>query len=468
MRLRPRSLKRQLLIRFVAAQIVLMIAGLAVFPLVSPYVNYRMIADRTVRELLLASLRRRPDGQLLLQPSPKLQRYAARRPGLAYAVVDRANLRIAVGSAPELAAVVRQIGAFLPRDEDSLMTERPGYPGDTIIATGQPSALGDLVIAIAGDRFGREDLIDFADDFTPALMPVIAPLLLCTLLVPLALGRALRPLSKAAEQAQKIEMRALGHRLTEEGIPGELLPLVAAINAALARLQAGTDRQRMFMANAAHELRTPVAILQARVDGLPASLESRRGLQRDLHRVRLAVEQLLTFAQLDELEALADEPVELVATIRAVVADHAPLAIRVGREIEYAPLVAHAWVLGDTRGIEGAMANLIDNALRAEPAGGRICVCIRVGIAIEVIDHGPGVSADDAERIFEPFWRKDERQPGAGLGLAIVRQVAQLHRGSISVHETRGGGATFRLELPEIEPQPAPTGSERQVQAMLG
>ena len=448
---RPHSLVRRLLLRLVTAQVGLIVVALAVFPLVSPYVSYADIADRTVRELLATSLRRGADGTLVLDASPALRRYAARRPMLAYAAMTRAGLRRVGGSAPGLAAGLERLGPLVPRDNDTLETDRPGVPGDTVVVTGQPPPLGSVIMATAGNAFGHEDLIDLIDDFMPALLPIFAPLVFGTVVVvPLVVRRSIQPLRLAAEQARQISMRSLDQRLPQAGMPVELMPLVTAVNDALDRLHEQVGRQRLFLANAAHELRTPVAILQARIDALPHEDAARGDLLRDVRRIRLLVEQVLLSARLGEHGMAAEETVELVGLVRAVVAACAPLAIRGGHEIEFEASVAAVTVLGNAGAIEGAVTNLIDNALRAAPAAGLVTVAVHAGAVIEVRDQGPGVAPADRAHVFEPFWRKDERGPGTGLGLVIVREVAQLHGGTASVDETPGGGATFRLHLPAL------------------
>lgn len=151
-----------------------------------------------------------------------------------------------------------------------------------------------------------------------------------------------------------------------------------------------------------------------------------------------------------------DGPVDLVATVRAMVADCAPLALRTGRAVAFHGLAASVGILGDQRSIEGAVANLIDNALRAEPHGGTVDVSVYLdgsGV-IEVRDHGAGIAPEDRAVVFEPFWRKDDSSAGTGLGLATVREVVTLHGGSVSIDETPGGGATLRMILPCAGPTP--------------
>ena len=126
-----------------------------------------------------------------------------------------------------------------------------------------------------------------------------------------------------------------------------------------------------------------------------------------------------------------------------------PLAIDNGRDIELdgppTPVIVHAnsWAL------ESVITNLIENAVRAEPPGGTVLVRVLPGATIEVIDHGEGVVPEDREAIFEPFWRKNNATRGAGLGLAITRELVDKHGGRIWVEETPGGGATFKVSLPQ-------------------
>ena len=465
--MRPHSLIRRLLVQLVMAQVGVIMVALAVFPFVSPYVNYNDIADRTVRKLLTASLRPGADGSLMIDPTPGLRDYARRRPALAYAAMARSDLEPLFGSQTDLASTLKRLGRLVPHDNDTLETDRPNLPADAIIVTGQPTPSGSIIMATAGNVFGREDLIDLVGDFMPALLPIFAPLVFGTVVVvPLVVRRSMRPLRSAAKEAQQISVRSLDQRLAEAGMPVELMPLVKAVNDALTRLEDQVKRQRLFLANAAHELRTPVAILQARVDTLPHDDPAQGDLLRDVNRVRLLVEQMLMSARLDERGLAADETIELVCHVRNVVAACAPLAIRGGHEIAFEACVSSVTVLGNARAIEGAVTNLIDNALRAAPRNGLVTVAVHAGAVIEVRDHGSGVAMADRPHVFEPFWRKDDHGPGSGLGLAIVREVAQLHGGTAWVDETPGGGATFRLRLPTMSTAHGANPRPRHVRAM--
>ena len=133
-----------------------------------------------------------------------------------------------------------------------------------------------------------------------------------------------------------------------------------------------------------------------------------------------------------------------------MVDDAALLAIRDSREIEYLGPSGAVLVRGNKGAIEAVIANLIDNALRAEPQGGSVAIRIDENATIEVIDHGAGVAEDDRQTIFEPFWRKSEGASGAGLGLAIAKELVTKLKGKIWVEIPPGGGATFKVSLPKV------------------
>ena len=141
-----------------------------------------------------------------------------------------------------------------------------------------------------------------------------------------------------------------------------------------------------------------------------------------------------------------DQDVDLGETVGRSSPIIPPLALDAERSIESSG-EARAVVRGNRRAIESVVANLVDNALRAEPDGGTVLVRVVEEAMVEVIDHGEGVAPGDRETIFEPFWRKSEATPGTGLGLAIAKELMDELDGRIWVEETPGGGATFKLRF---------------------
>lgn len=450
----PKSLTVRIPLILVGVQAACVILALLAFPLLAPFTNYDTVADTTVRRLVEAALTRDANGGLRIESTQALRDYAASRPNLNYAVIGP-EAKLAVGSMPEMAALLQRLSPSLPKPDANLETYRSGASGNSAFITTDRTRFGILTVATAGNEFKFEDVPSFVYVFLPAILPAYGPVLVGGLIIlPLLLRRMLRPLREVAQAAAQIDPRKPGRHLPTAGLPAELFPAVTEINTALDRLAEGWAQQSLFTANAAHELRTPVAILQARIDTMPHGALDHAALASDVRRLRLLVDQLLSVARLDHRESPLDAPIDLVASVRDLVADCAPLALRNGRNVAFHALSGSARVLGDSRAVEGAVANLIDNALRAEPAGGTVDVVVYgdgdgagAGV-VEVRDHGSGVAPSDRELVFEPFWRKDDEAPGTGLGLAAVREVARQHRGSITVSETPGGGATFRLAFP--------------------
>jgi len=212
------------------------------------------------------------------------------------------------------------------------------------------------------------------------------------------------------------------------------------------------EQQKRFTANAAHELRTPLAVLRARLDGLPPS-PAAAALARDADRMGHLVDQLLTVARLEARQVELEDGVDLAAVARDTVAALFPLALADGKSIELAVEMdgpPHAVpVRGNAFVLEDALRNLIGNALRHTPAGGAVEVAVGADPpALEVRDRGPGVPAALRAHLFEPFVQGRERRGSAGLGLAIVAETARLHGGAVGVEDRPGGGSVFRLRLP--------------------
>ena len=283
--------------------------------------------------------------------------------------------------------------------------------------------------------------------------PLIAGggVLLIAFVVLLLAARSVRTLARAADT---IDATSGDRRLLpEEGLPAEVATLVRAINEMIRRVEAAHEQQEMFLATAAHELRTPMTVLRTRLEELPDS-ETKAVLRDDVRRMASLVDQLLRLMQIRNSQDLTDE-VNLVATTREVVAERAPLAIDRGVDIEL-DSVPESFIVKGHRGLVGvAIANLVDNAISFSQSGDALRVSVDDTGRVSVSDCGPGIPDDELERIFEPFAKSPPNRQGHGLGLAIVRAVMTAHGGEVSARNADGGGADFALQFRNLSPEPA-------------
>jgi signal transduction histidine kinase len=439
-----RSLSGRLLVALLVAQIGAIMLAMLVFPLVAPFVNYDDIAEATFRSKIENAIARAPSGKLAIETNVDLKKYVDARPGAAFAVASLPDGKVLAGSDERLAQILEHIRPFAPRPAGNLITD-DNLTGRSLIVTTQDTSFGRLMFATTGNAFHAEDWTNLFEAFSPVFLPVYGPVILGALvLIPLTVRLVTRPLRRLAADASLIDPGRLAIRLGEEGLGIELQSLARAINEALARIEQGISRQRLYAANAAHELRTPMAILSLRVDALPHS-DQKSQLQVEIARLQTLVEQLVTVARLGQAHVAMDERVDLVQLLRDAVADRAPIAFRAGREIELETTPEACIVRGNRQALFSALANVIDNALRAEPPGGAIIVKLDGEGVVEIVDHGDGVAPCDRTMAFEPFWRGATTGAGAGLGLAIVKEIADRHGVEVEVADTQGGGATFRF-----------------------
>ncbi|PRX49180.1 signal transduction histidine kinase [Prauserella shujinwangii] len=274
-------------------------------------------------------------------------------------------------------------------------------------------------------------------------------------------GRALRPARSIAHAAREIQATDLSRRIRLGGARDELRELSDTIDSMLDRLDEAFRAQRQLIDDASHELRSPLAIMRAHLD---ASLKSPQAgaeeraravlvVDRAVERMSRLVEDLLATARRDT-DTFADTDVDLAAVAREAGDDFAVLAGERGLRLSY-DLADGLTVIGDRDALRRAVGNLLSNAVRLSPRGGEIRIaCGRSDgwFWLAVADEGPGIPSESQARIFDRFWRGvagHGRDRHAGLGLAIVRQIAESHSGRVSVFSRIGAGATFVLWFPE-------------------
>jgi signal transduction histidine kinase len=405
---------------------------------------------------LAASTMRGADGQMAMSGNQVVAKRLGDE-GLRFAVIDGATGRIVTQSVRPLAEFVptmpgvgeRRMAFAIYKPDEQRTLRLEGF----VVELAGPS--GPVLAAVAVERTHFWHLIEWLwEELSEDILPVGVPLVLATLIVAaVTIRHTLRPVARLSEQAGAITPRTTGLRLEARKVPQEVQPLVRAFNATLERLDEGFALQRRFTADAAHQLRTPMAILRARLDGMPARPEI-GALKQDCDRVARVVSQLLAISRLEANQIEIAETVDLGQLAATVVADMAPLAIAGNRSLTLESPDAPVLVRGNSAALRDAVLNLIDNALRFGPDRQPVDIVVRPGASVVVADRGPGVAPDDRARVFEPFWRgHDPRGSGSGLGLAIVAEIAAAHGGSASVRERAGGGAEFLLDLPEVPGQ---------------
>ena len=314
-------------------------------------------------------------------------------------------------------------------------------------------------VQVAEDLTHRDVLIDdVVANFFWRVGWIAIPILLLLLAVDIVIFRlGIKPLLKASDQAKHISPTRIDVRLPTDDIPKEILPLVTAVNQALDRLEQGFRRQREFAADAAHELRTPLAILRTRVETL-LDKAATRALYQDIENMTRVVSQLLDAA---ELETIFVDPCER-ADLRGVCTEIgefiAPLALAHGKTIALNGVEEPILVKGNPELLRWAVRNLVENAINHTPQGTTVEVIVGDQGTVSVLDEGAGVPVANRKLIFQRFWRGDRHgAAGAGLGLSIVKRIVDAHGGTITVENRPGGGADFtmRFRLADLPPATA-------------
>lgn len=439
-RWRSGSLRTKLAWRMVVMQALVLLAftGVAAVPIYQ-FLSEDQRFDDDIVDDIAASIYRTDTGRLELASDEELAEQAAAHPGFWFYAADAEGRYVQMGDVPD--AITLMPAALSQMTSANIA----GDGGEETIAIARRlnTDVGRLWIITGGGPEIGFDLV-FGNPFFAGLLLLLT--VITFLVIPPIVTRELRGVDHVAAEADKIDVDGRGVRLSLAHVPDELHSLVRAVNSALQRLDDGIERRQRFLADAAHELRTPIAILQTRIEALPDQ-HLRGQLMLDVARLGNLANQLLDLQRLDA-DLKVFEPVNLVDLAAQVTADMAPLAIAAGHDISFDAEAETVIVTADAASLSRAIMNLIQNAVIH---GGRNSA-IRVGVgrdgSVRVADSGPGIAQEHRQAIFEPFNRIVPLEQGAGLGLSLVKDIVERHSGSITVGDAPGGGAVFEIRLP--------------------
>ena len=351
-------------------------------------------------------------------------------------------------------------GLVLPPQTDQPAQQGPPGGGGNVVVQGP-----DDKVTIAFRDIEAQARQSVLDDLLQK--SILAFLVVALIAIPLAYwlaGRVLRPIDDVAAEASTLSATSLSRRLPNEGPNDEFRRLKTAFNGMLDRLESAFEARQRFAADASHELRTPLAVMRAKADNAldgvrpsPETKELALEVRAQVARSESLVDSLLTLARADDV-AHTREVVDLadvVARAASGLADTAASAgIAIDLHLEDAP------ISGDAVLLERLAANALDNAIKYNSASGGIVECsttTRGGDAVLVVSNsGRKVKAGDIPRLFDRFERGEARSErgGHGLGLPIIRRVAEAHGGTAQLTPRRGGGLTLEVRIPLLTPTP--------------
>lgn len=474
---RPRSLQWVLVRRLILLQAAMLLVFLGLLTLVLFIAQPRLLVDNEEAAVIVGeALSRDGNGQLVLRETEDLKEFRESFPYLWFVVRDQNGQELRQGNVPEVYAGGSGGGLLNSVDRAALTfaqndlrpaasfanldtsAGRVGVLASTLSSRAENDGVEvniDLQIELARNPDGTINWLRIGPILViltvVMLLPIVIVMGFTTLVTtPAVVRRSLAGLVATAEEAGAIDIDNRAVQLPTERVPQEVAPLVHAFNRALARLGEGYEKRNRFLTDAAHELRTPIAILRTRAELLREDPESQR-LLKDIERLSHLAQQLLDRQVLDH-SAGSREVVDLVDLGRTLAADFAPLALEAGYELSFEPAEGKVPVSIRPQQIERAVANLLRNAIEHGGGAGTITVLVDGKGGLEIHDEGPGIPSGERERVFDPFYRLRPRSTGAGLGLNLAREIARLHGGTIEILDGDWRGTRIRLQLPLAQP----------------
>lgn len=317
------------------------------------------------------------------------------------------------------------------------------------------SSRDDIVIVVGERSDTREEITEYIG--SGLAYPLILLLPVVVWLLWQLVGVALQPLQSVADQVRAQDIREL-RAIDVDGVPQEIDPLVKSLNQMIARLDSAYARERRFVSDASHELRNPLASLLINVENAieecqdPETIDSLQRMKHSIVRLSHLVSQLLELSHTENpLSGRDFTEVDLQQICRDAVTAHQPQARQAGVRLEYRKQPGPCLLKGVPALLGSLVANLVDNAIKYSGEDGRVevsCAREQSVLVLSVDDSGPGLDAETRGRAAERFFRADSSDTsGAGLGLAIVRSIAETHGAGMFLDESRLGGLAVRIEF---------------------
>ena len=444
------SLRRGISLWLIAMQVIaLLVASLTAVVMVLGLSPAGVVSPPDITQAVGKSLTRDGAGQLTLSPTTRLQELQQEFPDMWLFALSENGEWLADGAVPE---TMRELAANMAgRIEFAEFRALDQHPDAATSLARVTTDLGPFLVGAGGAHVPVMHQAFLLSNILIAI-PVLVLIVTTLILIPAILRVSLRGLTRLEHEISLVDFNRRGVQLSTVSVPDEMQTLVTRINEALRRLDDGFELTERFFVNAAHELKTPIAIVQVRIDALPES-EEREHLRHDVRRLANMVRQLL------DLEHARQSPNDVVAVDLSAVAEHvviniAPFAFSEGYTLSMEKPDEPVWINGDATTLERMISNLVQNAVQHGGKQGDIIVRVLAGGVIEVEDHGPGIPWKQRERIFEAFYRVNAYGSGSGLGLKMVQDIAVQHGGQVTL-AAAGQPTIFRVQLPELDRKPA-------------
>ncbi|WP_294335168.1 HAMP domain-containing sensor histidine kinase [uncultured Sphingomonas sp.] len=448
----PRSLIARILLLELGA---IAIAAIALPMLLTSFLRteasrYEQRTLESQAQAIAQSIARAPTGPGV-RIDPVITRiYASPYDGRAFVIADRTGTQ--VDGSPDAELVPWKTA---PRAE--VLTS---FRWGAFVGVSLPVRLGAdrLWVIVTQDLTGPGAILDdvvrgFIRRYDPVLISI---LLLLPLINSALIGRLVFAVRSVSQRAATIGPHNLDVRLEEAGLPLEVAPLARATNDLLMRLQASFRHQSEFVANVAHELRTPLAVHRVELEAVEdAGVRAR--LRQSADRLGHVVAQLEDLATLEVMAEDKFETFDARLLAQDTIGLHAPQILAAGDTIALDAPSSPVPIRGNPVLAGVALANLITNASRHTPPGTVIDVLVGPDGVLLVQDNGPGIAASNPQDATQRYWRADhQRSDGAGLGLSIVRRIMDVHKGRLTVQSRPGEGTCISLRFP-LAPESEPT-----------